>query len=577
MKNYVRASMGWPVLVIALFLAAPILLFLPGPARAQEQTEATTSTPVLQEVIVTGSRIATVNATSTSPIQVVTSKEVQQGGKTDIIDLINQLPQNFQNAAVDFSNTSNGLATPGGITTADLRGLGPQRTLVLINGRRLGIGDPNTANPNPAPDLDQIPVALIDRIEVVTGGASAVYGSDAIAGVVNFIMKKDFEGIQIDGLAGEYKHHNHEGWVQNLQAASGETPVSGSVHDGQSRSFNLLMGTNLADGKGNVTAYVGYLNSQPISSSARDFGACELDLTAAGGAACHGSANSNWFQPVGGPAYSVVGNQLLPWPQAGSNPPALYNSQSLIYMSRGDERYTAGVLGHIDVNDYVKPYLELGFMDDKTSIDVAPSGLFMSNQTDPTGNGNFNINCSNPLLSAQEQSIFCTPAQIATAQANPGAPCATPPSPVPAGYISPNCANILIGRRNVEGGPRLAYWDHTNYRAVVGATGVFAEGWSYDAYGQYYTTTLFNSNSNYVNLASVDNALQVSGTAANPTCISGPPCMPWNIFSTGGVTPAQTAYLNTTGTSTGTSTERILHADVTGDSRQVRNQVAAGK
>jgi iron complex outermembrane recepter protein len=564
MKNYVRASMGWPVLVIALFLTAPILLFRPGPARAQEQTEATTSTPVLEEVVVTGSRIATVNATSTSPIQVVTSKEVQQGGKTDIIDLINQLPQNFQNAAVDFSNTSNGLATPGGITTADLRGLGPQRTLVLINGRRLGIGDPNTANPNPAPDLDQIPVALIDRIEVVTGGASAVYGSDAIAGVVNFIMKKDFEGIQIDGLAGEYTHHNHEGWVQNLQAATGETPVSGSVHDGQNRSFNLLMGTNLADGKGNVTAYVGYLNAQPISSSARDFGACELDLTAAGGAACHGSANSNWFQPVGGPAYSVIGNQLLPWPQAGSNPPALYNSQSLIYMSRGDERYTAGVLGHIDVNDYVKPYLELGFMDDKTSIDVAPSGLFMSNQTDPTGNGNFNINCSNPLLSAQEQSIFCTPAQIAAAQANPGAPCATPPSPVPAGYISPNCANIVIGRRNVEGGPRLAYWDHTNYRAVVGATGVFAEGWSYDAYGQYYTTTLFNSNSNYVNLASVDNALQVSGTAANPTCISGPPCVPWNIFSTGGVTPAQTAYLNTTGTSTGTSTERILHADVTG-------------
>jgi iron complex outermembrane receptor protein len=566
MKYHVPEVGSRWILTAVLPLTMASLLICSVPTAAQEQMPATSSSMEgLQEVIVTGSRIASVNATSTSPIQVVTAKEVQQGGKTDIIDLINQLPQNFQNSSVDFSNTSNGLAGPGGISTADLRGLGPQRTLVLINGRRLGIGDPNTANPNPAPDLDQIPVALIDRIEVVTGGASATYGSDAIAGVVNFIMKKDFEGIEIDGQVGEYTHHDHEQWMQNLEAAAGTAVESGSVHDGQNRSFSLLMGTNLADGKGNVTAYVNYLNADPIPSSARDFGGCQLDLTHGdNGAACHGSQNSNWFQPPSGTVYSVVGNQLLPWPQAGSNPPALYNAQSLIYMARGDERYTAGVFGHVDINDNVKPYLELGFMDDKTTIDVAPSGLFQSNITDPTNNGNFNINCSNPLLSAQEQSILCSPAQIAAAQATPGAPCATPPSPVPTGYVSPNCANVNIGRRNIEGGPRVAYWDHTNYRAVVGATGEIADGWSYDAYGQYYTTTLFNSNSNYVNLASVDNALQVSGTAANPTCISGPSCVPWNIFKTGGVTASQVSYLNTTGTSTGTATERILHADVTG-------------
>ena len=260
MKNEVRKRhhrMAAASVVVAMI----ITVLAATRASAQEQLESASTTPLV-EVVVTGSRIASPNATSTSPIQVVTSKELQQGGKTDIIDLINQLPQNFQNSSVDFSNTSNGLAGPGGIATADLRGLGPQRTLVLINGRRLGIGDPNTANPNPAPDLDQIPVGLIDRIEVVTGGASAVYGSDAIAGVVNFIMKKDFEGIQIDGQAGEYMHHNHEGWVQNLEAVSERRHVSGSVHDGQSRSFNILMGSNLADGKGNVTAYVGYLNSR---------------------------------------------------------------------------------------------------------------------------------------------------------------------------------------------------------------------------------------------------------------------------------------------------------------------------
>ena len=103
--------------------------------------------PVLQEVIVTGSRIAQPNMTSTSPIQVVTSKEIQLQGTSNIIDLMNNLPQNFQNSVADLSPTTNPLAAPGGISTADLRGLGPQRTLVLVDGRRLGVGDASTLTP----------------------------------------------------------------------------------------------------------------------------------------------------------------------------------------------------------------------------------------------------------------------------------------------------------------------------------------------------------------------------------------------------------------------------------------------
>src|SRR5262249_27847862 len=89
-----------------------------------------------------------------------------------------------------------------GVATADLRGLGPNRTLVLVDGVRLGIGSPYTVIQQPAPDLDQIPTFLVDRIEVVTGGASATYGSDAIAGVINFIMKKNFEGQHTRGPRG---------------------------------------------------------------------------------------------------------------------------------------------------------------------------------------------------------------------------------------------------------------------------------------------------------------------------------------------------------------------------------------
>ena len=117
------------------------------------------------------------------------------------------------------------------------------------------------------------------------------------------------------------------------------------------------------------------------------------------------------------------------WPAAGQNPPALFNSQPYIYIAREDQRYTGGVLGHIDLNDAVKPYLEFNFMNDKTTQVVAPSALFKdSNPNDPIS-GNYNINCDNPLLSAQEASVLRTPAQIAAAAAAPGTPCSftTPP------------------------------------------------------------------------------------------------------------------------------------------------------
>ena len=520
------------------------------PAFAQ-QTPVAAAEPdaALTEIIVTGSRIAAPNEVSTSPIQVVTAKEIQQGGKIDAVDLLNQLPQNFQNSVVDFSNTSSGLTTPGGVATADLRGLGPQRTLVLVNGRRLGTGDPNTANPNPAPDLDQIPLSLVERVDVVTGGASAVYGSDAIAGVVNFIMKRNFEGIQIDGQISEYMHDNHQDWINALSSAAGDTAVTGSKTDGRSKNFNLLMGSNFSDGRGNVTAYLSYQHMDPIASSERDFGGCQLSLnTAKTSVACSGSSNSNLFG-FGSQNYSVVGNQFLPFPQPGSVPPPVFNSQPYIFMSREDDRYNAGFIAHYDINDHVKPYAEFGFMEDKTTEEIAPSGLFQQNPTDPTGNGNFNINCSNPLLSTQQRNIICTPAQIAADTAAPGSA----------------SANVNIGRRNIEGGGRESFWDHTNYRAVGGASGEFAGAWNYDAYASYYYTTLYNANQNYLNFTSVNNSLQVTSGPTGPACISGPPCVPWNIFQQSGVTQAALAYLGATGTSYGSVTERIIHGDITGD------------
>ena len=552
----------WALLVVTVLWTST--------AAAQAQTQAAAeSVPQLQEVVVTGSRIAAPNEVSTSPIQVLTSESIAVSGRNDISDLIVRLPQNFVNdLGQDLGNGTSGLSGPAGVATADLRGLGPNRTLVLVDGRRLGIGSPNTQIASPAPDLDQIPVGLIDRVDVVTGGASAAYGSDAIAGVINFIMKKDFQGFQIGGQWGANWHSNHDTGVQDLATQFGVTPATGTHLDGYQHTFDVLMGTNFAEGKGNITAYLSYRHADPVASSQRDFGSCQLnpvfdangDIT---GKACGGSTNANWFEPITGPnshtVYSVLGSNFVLNPAAPGNPalnatltpPAVYNSQPFIYMTREDDRYNAAVLAHEEINDYFQPYAELYFMDDRTHTAIAASALFKdSNPLDPAGAGDYYINCSNPLLSAQQQGILCTPAQIAADTANPGSA----------------LAMVRIGRRNVEGGDRFSDYEHENYRAVLGSKGEIGSSWSYDLYGQYYYTTLAISNNKYLSYTNIDNALLVTGTAANPVCISGANqgCVPYNIFTDGAVTQAALNYLYTLGTSHGTSQLRTIHGDLTG-------------
>jgi len=547
--------------LIGLMLAAGQCLTAISYAADQPATAASGE---LEEVIVTGSRIATPNATSTSPIQVVTSQDILVSGKSDISDIINQLPQNFNNdLGQDLGNRTSGLSTAGGVATADLRGLGPNRTLVLVDGRRLGVGSPNTAIQAPGPDLDQIPAALVERVEVVTGGASATYGSDAIAGVVNFIMKKNFQGLQIDGNLSEYWHNNHNAFVQNAMRAVGETPVTGSSMDGRSRNFTITAGANFDDGKGNVTAYFGYLKSDPVASGDRDFGGCQLSSAPTSlldPPVCLGSSNSNYFRPDSpgspnaGVPFSVLGSSFIPRGSQPTTPPSLFNSQPYIYMNRGDQRYTAGFSGHVDLKESIRPYVEFNFMNDRSHQQIAPAALFRdSNPNDPTGAGDYYINCSNPLMSAQEQQTLCTPAQIAADQAA-----------IAAGQ-NPVTVQMRIGRRNVEGGGRYSDYEHTNYRAAFGARGDLGDAWTYDAYGQFYYTTFYNSNNKYLSFANIDKALLVTTDASgNPVCISGGSCVPYNIFKDGGVTNDALNYLYVTGTAYGSTTLRTVHADMTG-------------
>ena len=562
------------ILATSLLIAVGLLAMTVATAQTPTPQSATSeeATPQLEEVIVTGSRIPVpANITATSPTAIVSSQEIQLQGRTDITDVMNALPQNIIGANADFGNTSSPLTATGGFSTVDLRGLGPQRTLVLVNGRRLGAGDPSTSNQNVAPDIDQIPVPLIERVDVVTGGASATYGSDAIAGVVNFVLKKNFEGIQVDGQYGFSQHKQHNSAIESLLESndpnSGFTAQpnvpTGSIRDGYKHDLSILVGRNFDDGQANFTGYFVYHEQQAVPASHRDFSDCELasngDIASPSytGVECLGSSNSNRFTPAGaapgaGTRYSVVGNELLPWPQVGSNPPAIFDFSNYEYLQRQDKRFQAGFLVHDDINDHVKPYAEFGWMDDRTVAVVAPSGLFVG--ANPfTSDGNELINCSNPLLSAQESALICTPAQIAGDLANPGS--------------KGNSADVEIGYRNIAGGPRTSIYEHNNIRVVLGTQGDVVDPWTYDAYVSYYYVTTFQANNNYVNYSNANSALQVttSPTTGAPVCISAGQCVPWNLFQAGGITAAQEQYLETPGTAEGNNTEQVAHADLTGD------------
>jgi outer membrane receptor protein involved in Fe transport len=534
----------------SLRLLSTAIFVAPALALAAEESE-------LAEVVVTGSRIAAPNMESSSPVLAVTAEDIRVGGRLDLTDMLNLLPQvNSNSLGEDLGNRTSGLTSAGGVSTADLRGLGPSHTLVLVDGRRLGAGSPQTVIQAPAPDIDQIPSALIERVEVVTGGASAVYGSDAIAGVVNFITRRDFEGLQLDAQLGGNWHDNNNGFARRLlQDAQFEGP-RGSTWDGRTLNMDLVAGANIMEGRGNVTAFFGYQSIRPVRSTQRDFGACQMFYTSdLGGAECGGSANSNYFRPTSADAnpdggeFSVQGDQFVEWGTDGTAPPAIFNTQPFIYMQRGDKRYNGGFLAHVDVNEHVKPYAEFSFMDDRTHQEVAPTALF-SGANVLSDTGNYLVNCSNPLLSAQQASLMCTPGEIAADALAPGS-------------VS---ADVDIGRRNVEGGPRTYEFTHTNYRMVLGSRGDIARGWTYDAYGQYFYTNFSNYNGRDISFDKIANALQVTTDAdGNPVCISGSGCVPYNIFTEGGVTPEALGYLTTPGTATGNTSLKTVHADVTVD------------
>ncbi len=545
-----------------------------SPAQAQGTGE-------VSEVIVTGSRIPQPNLTSASPVTVVGAQDVLTRGVTRTEDLVNQLPQVFAGQGAMIANGATGTAT------VDLRGLGPNRTLVLIDGRRLHIGTPAATAPLTAPDLNFIPASLIERVEVVTGGASAVYGADAVAGVVNFIMQKNFEGVRLDAQYSGYQHTNNNDTVQEVirrRAASAVDPSAFTipekdVWDGGTTDLNLVVGVNSPDGKGNVTAYVGYRNVQAVTQDTRDYSACNL-ATATGsssyaGWACSGSGTSApaHFMPGGGARddldYVVDpgapgGRGLRPYVSSRD----AFNFAPYNHFQRPDTRYTLGAFANYRFNDRAELYTELMFMDDRTAAQIAPSGVFGQAM---------NINCEgNPFLTSAMVALLCAPTidQLPDDPANPGSiGLNTDADPTTPGQQ----ASVSVFRRNVEGGGRVSDLRLTSYRGVVGMRGEFANGFQYDVFGQHGTVEYQLVSFNDFSLVRSARALDVVVDPATglPACRSAvpslagtnfdPACRPYDIFSMAGPSQESINYLQTPGFQNGEYVQTVVSASLTGD------------
>ncbi len=547
----VQSAPRGSVLRASLLLSVASLVSLSVPSSAQETTET---------VVVTGSRIPQTGLYSSSPVTAVGQQEMKFEGTSSVETLINNLPQSF----ADFGqNASNGAT---GTATVNLRGLGSARTLVLIDGRRLLPGDIAF----PVPDLNQIPAALVDHVEVLTGGASAVYGSDAEAGVVNFIMRKDFEGVEFDGQYTVNQAGNDNSDFDKWNTGTGFPSAPEGWWGGETDDATLILGVNTPNGKGNVTAYLGFRNSEPVLESKRNFSACSLSAarSVAGGPfdhlACAGSANYNLWVSLDDYYAGVNYNNFQEGtgapgsgffvPYTGA-PDQKFNYGPLNYLQRPDTRYTGGFFAHYEVAPQLDLYSQFMFTDDHSVAQIAQGGSFLGNY--------FNINCDNPLMTDAERHQLCgfdTGAQ--------GVGC-DPTGDTGACNLTVGQALVAIGRRDLEGGFRTTELRHTGYRMVIGARGDLGSGWSYDLYAQY-STTLFESlqagnwsQQRIINALNVDPATGqcfVAEQGIDTTCV------PLDIFNGfGSVAPDMLNYVQATSITTGYTEEQVVSGSLSGD------------
>lgn len=498
---------------------------LQSEAEIQSGTDAESSpSPNAEAIVVTGSRIRRPNLESTVPITSIGGEEFFQQGDTNIGDALNDLPQ----LRSTFSQQNPGLGIGiAGLNLLDLRGLGTARTLVLVNGRRHVPSD--ILNNAVSVDINSIPNDLVQRVDIITGSNSAIYGSDAIAGVVNFVLRTDFNGLQIRG-----------------QAAVSEKGFGGNQYT------SVLFGKNFADGRANITLQADYAHQERVFGSdipafRRQDGLVVVDVDTAGlPNGSDGFPDRAFFRDIRSASINRFG--LVPIPQTAANPACglgigstnggpsttggLPYNCTLVFTPEGQivsqtgtrvgqgiigtivggngqtgredrllsvfpyqQRYNFNLLAHFTVSDAFEPFIEAKYnRTDTLGSNAGPSfiqGTF----------GQFDIRervrLDNPFLGTDNRAIIanailasgcntsltaaCSAARTTrSGQGIGGALSADDRAAIAAGTY-----RFVDARQLADAGIRDEKFGRDTYRVVVGAKGTFNEDWNYEFSANY--------------------------------------------------------------------------------------------
>ncbi|MBD8734038.1 TonB-dependent receptor [Sphingomonas sp. CFBP 13706] len=482
-------------------LASTLLLGLSAPAVAQTVDPATQAVPDDaapadgETIVVTGSRLGGLQLQQASPIAVVSAQDFALSGQPNVENVLKDLPQLVPSTTGASNNPG------GGVATADLRGLGSTRTLVLVDNRRYVAYDSNQVV-----DLNTIPAGLIERVDIVSGGRSAVYGSDAISGVINFVMKKDFSGAEINA---NYRINE--------------------AGDGGTFNGNLLLGGNFEDGRGNATVYFDYTKRNGILQSARDYSRQAQVDDGEGGLIAGGSGS------IEGTRFAIGGVNRKFEPDgsfsAYSAATDAYNYAPSNYLQVPQERFLMSAQTHYDVSDALTVYAEGQFINNRVKNQLAPTPF----------TGSVSLDADSSFLSAGSRALL----QGLDTDGD--------------GFVT-----STIYRRLSEVGNRVSSLDNTAYRTVLGAKGDIGGGWNYDAYYSYSRTKSIESQTGNVSRSRVLQALRTTyDTGGNLVCSdTSNGCVPLNIFGAGNISDAAAAFITIPVQNSSTISEQVASASI---------------
>lgn len=442
----------------------------------------------LERIEITGSRIKSIGAESSSPITSVGKEDITIKQPVAVEELVRGLPSAYPAIGPSINNGSNGTAS------IDLRGMGSNRTLVLINGRRFV-----PATLGGTVDTNAIPVSLLERVDLVTGGASAVYGADAVAGVVNFVTKRNFTGVEATTLYSTTK-----------------------AGDGGRQKNDITIGANMPDGKGNVVLHIGTTKTDPVRLGDRAYATTVINSRTGLAGGFSQTAAPAVFQFPAPASATLSGDRVIDGTTGllragdGTVPPDGYNTNPPNYFETPLDRKQATALGYYRVNDNLEIYGDFFYNRSLVTLNLAPSGTFLQSFAVPIGN---------PYITPALRTQLCAAYGITTAN------CV-------AGSAGTTEVNMLIGRRFVEAGPRIYNYDNTSAQYTAGLRGdiPLLDGWSYDAYYQSGRADQTLTTGNGFSRTKVQQALRAFNTASCSVTTGG--CVPLNVFGAAGTISA---------------------------------------